>query len=262
MTYAVRPDRLPFNVGCPAGTIPNVTSVNKFGFNNNCDNGIDTDIWDLTTQPIWLPPTAPRIHAIVSDQAADDVDAGASARTIRIYGLKDWDSKETFEDISLQGATPVNTLNSYVIIHRMVVLTSGATSVNAGNIKATAASDGTITAQIDPLDGQTEMAIYGIPSTQDAYMTDYYASLLRSAGGASNIVSDVTLLWTPDVESQPKIYQIKSRITCSMRGASNWEHTFNPYQMFVGPGIMKIQANTDTDDMGVSAGFDLILVDK
>jgi hypothetical protein len=47
-----------------------------------------------------------------------------------------------------------------------------------------------------------------------------------------------------------------------MRGTSNFEHTFNPYAEFPGPGILKIQVNTDTDDMGVSAGFDLILVDN
>ena len=66
---------------------------------------------------------------------------GVGARTIRIYGLKTWDLAETSEVMYLQGVFPQNTDNSYVIIHRMEVLTKGATSVNSGAIKATAASD-------------------------------------------------------------------------------------------------------------------------
>ena len=257
------PSSFALEVAC--GNVEGISSINKFGFNLNCDNGILTDIWDLTTQPIWLPPTQSRIHAIVS---SDDTDGktgspnSAGARTIHVHGLTDWNTKEVEETVILNGTTAVNTANSYVIIHRMRVRTSGASNINKGIIKATAATDNTITAQIDADDGQTEMAIFGIPSVQKAYMADYYASMLRSAGGASNVVADVSLLWTPDVENQNKMYQIRSRIVASMRGVSSFEHTFNPYAEFPGPGILKIQVNTDTDDMGVSAGFDLYLVDN
>ncbi len=151
------------------GNVIGVTSIDKFGRTTNADTGIITDIWDRANvthnQPIWVAPTQARIHNIVSSNGGDDGNpAGAGARTIRVFGLTDWDTKEVSEDIVLNGVGAIATQNSYVIIHRMFVLTKGATNVNIGFITATAAVDGTVTAQINPSQGQTQKAILGIPA--------------------------------------------------------------------------------------------------
>lgn len=257
MAYAVN---FADSLAIAQGIVPGVTHVNKFGRNTDCDDGILSDIWDLATQPIWLAPTAARIHAIVSSSASDDGDPGAA--TIRIYGLKTWDSAETSEDITMNGTTPVNTANSYVIIHRMQVLTSLASGPNVGIIKATAATDNTITAQINAGEGQTHMAIYGIPSTQIGYMTEYHFSILRAGGGASNVSADAGVLVTADIENQPTVFLHRSTVGVSMRGTSHFEQTFIPYNRFVGPCIIKLDVVSDTDNVDISAGFDLILVDN
>lgn len=245
------------------GIVPGQTSVNKFGQTHNADNGVPTDIWDLSTQPIWLAPTAARIHAIVSNNDTDGKTGAPSsvgARTIRIYGLQTWDTKETTEDITLDGTTAVNTVNSYVIIHRIKVLTSGSSGPNVGIISATAASDGTVTAQIVAGAGQTLMAIYGVPSTQVAYMNSFYAFVGRLS--PAGVDADLSLLWSSDIESQPTVFITKFTSGLERDSFQDLHHFFNPPNGFSGPGVLKLQINANANNTYADGGFDLVLVDK
>ncbi len=247
------------------GEIPGMRAVNKFGRSTNVDNGIATDIWDganaTLDQDIWIPPTQARVHAIVSSSASDDGDpGGVGARTIRVYGLTSWSTKEVTEDITLNGTGSVNTTNSYVIIHRLRVLTKGATSSNVGIIKATAASDGTITAQINAGEGQTQMAIYGIPSTQKAYMTNFYATLNRATPAAA--LANMTLLFNPEPDSEELTYVTRNTHGLEATGSSHFDHFFGVPVEFPGPGIIKLQASASADNADVSGGFDLVLVNN
>ena len=238
----------------------NAQSVNKFGRSTDVDSGVATDIWDRANptvtvgqQPIWLAPTAARIHAIVSNSTSDDGDPGAGS--IRVFGLQTWDSDETSEDVTLNGTTPVNTTKSYVIIHRMYQLTG--VGLNVGYIKATAASDATITAQINPLEGQTQMAIYGVPSTKVAYMTSFYGSVERDSPTGAELT--MKLLYTMDIETAPTLFLTKQTIGATDTGPP-FSMPFHPYKSFRGPGIIKIQASSDNADTFVDAGFNLILL--
>ena len=250
------------------GVVPGHYSVNKFGKSENVDNTDLTDIWDAAAQPIWLAPTAARTHQILSTSDADSdtggtVAQGAGARTIRIYGLKTWDLAETSEDIIMDGtatgANAVLTANAYVIIHRMKVLTSGASGPNVGVISAIAADDATITAYIQAGVGQTLMAIYGIPSTQKAYMTAFYSDIERDSPVGATI--EGLLVYSMDVESDPTVFLTK-HIWSQTTGGMHIHHPFNPYKGFDGPGIIKLQATSDADNTHVPGGFDLILVDN
>jgi hypothetical protein len=246
----------------PDGAFLDLQSVNKFGRTTNADSGVATDIWDAANatedDDIWVAPTQARVHAITSNDGGDTA-AGAGARTIRVYGLRSWDSTESFEDITMNGAGAVNTVNSYVIIHRMRVLTSGATSANIGDIFATAAVDGTITAMIVATEGQTQMAVYGIPSSQTAYVTKIYASLNRAVATAQG---NLSLLWCFDVKNQPTVFQVKHTMGLSTTGTSAISHDYKPYSGFTGPGILKLQVVAGQNDCDVSGGFDLLLEDR
>lgn len=242
--------------------MPYQKSINKFGRSTKVDDGVPTDIWDRSTQPIWLAPVGARIHQIAST-SADDTAGGVGAQMLRIYGLKTWDVYGSSEDVIMDGTNNVATVNSYVIIHRMeVVPGAGQTSVNAGTITATADEDGTITAQIIPLKGQTQMAIYGFPSIQSICIRGFYASILEADMGVTVRYANLSMLLAPDPILAPTIFLVKHPVAVAMQGANPFRHPYDPPNVFDGPGILKMQATGSADDLDVSAGFDLTLINN
>ena len=252
------------------GNIYNHKPVNKFGHSPAGIQDVPTDFWERAdatpTQSVWTAPTdSAQSHKVTSSSASDDT-SGTGARSIRIYGLTSWDTKEVFEDITLSGTDSLTTVNNYVIIHRMKVLTAGGTtdSSNIGDITATAYHGTTtpvsITAQIESGEGQTLMAIYGIPSLQDAYITKYYGDVMKAQGTAAFI--ELILKVNPEPQTQQAAFLTKHRSGATSTGTSDVQHKFFPYYKVPGPAIIKIQGIANTDDIDASAGFDLILVDK
>jgi len=252
------------------GNVPGMGHVNKFGRNIEIDSGVRADIWDGGytvgsggVSLIWVAPTAARIHAIESSSDLDGKTAAPSsvgARTVRVYGLTDWDTAESSEDITLDGTTAVNTVSAYVIIHRIKCLTWGTSGPNAGTIKATAASDGTITAQIEISKGQTQMAIYGVPSIQTAYVESFYAEMNKSGGASA--VCDIDLCINPDAATDETAFITKHTSGLLSTGTSHFNHAFSIPNAFAGPAIIKMQALSGTNNVDISSGFDIVLVDN
>jgi len=244
------------------GAIVGETAVNKFGEANDCDSGVDTDIWDgadgVTSTDIWVAPTVARIHDLAS-ASANDAAAGTGMRTCKVCGLTDWDTKEVSETITLNGVTNVPTTNSYVIIHRIIGLTFGSGGTNAGIITCTAQTDATVTAAIEIGEGQTEMCIYGIPSTQKFYFTFMRADILK-AGGGGTVKADMRILVKENADQSTAGF-----ITKEKHEFSDSLPLLRPYgvpKKITGPAIIKLQVNTNLDNSVVSAVFDGVLVDN
>ena len=243
----------------PAGQVSGHYAVNKFGRNTDVDTAIE-DIYDVNTSP-WPQPTAARVHQITST-STNDAALGTGTRTLRVYGLTSWSVAEVSEDITMNGTSNVATTNAYVIIHRMKVLTTGNSGEpNVGVITATADTDSTVTASIAASQGQTQMAIYGIPSTQSAYMTSWYGNANKSGGSATGGV-DFQLIFNPEPDAEDLNFLIKHTTGIVYSGSTHFQHHYAPYNRFDGPGIFKVQAVGSAANNDVSAGFDIILVDN
>lgn len=250
-----------FNVA--RGQVPGMSSVIVWGRAPAGVQTTATDVWDRAdatpTQQIWLAPTAARVHAIVSSNVNDDGSpAGTGARTVTVYGLTSWSSSETSEVVTMDGVNPVNTANSYVTINKMVVTTHGSAGPNVGTITATAAVDATITAVIRPGIGQSQMAIYGIPSTQSAYITKVHTS--TSSGVTTRV--DFSLVKNIDPANFPAIFGNVRTLGDQIVGTNTFTDEFSAPLVIPGPCILKLQgigASADVDSMG---GFDLVLVNK
>ena len=227
-----------------------------------------TDFWDRAdatpTQQIWVAPTQARIHDITSSSASDDGDpVGVGARTIRIWGLKTWDTAEVSEDIILNGVSNVPTANSYVIIHRMQVLTKGATNINVGIITATAQIDSTITAQINVGEGHTHMAIFGIPSIQKAYI-NYFSTTMLSAStnpATANAV-DAHLLINPEPDTELTNFFVRHSMSSSNTASTCCHHSFCPPLEIAGPAIIKVQGKSFIADTDTTAALEITIVDN
>jgi hypothetical protein len=236
--------------------------VNKFG---RAPFGVQTsatDIWDradaVPTQQIWVAPTTARKHDIASTSGLD-TDGGDGARTIKIFGLTSWGTNEVSETLTMDGTNDVETNNAYVIIHRAFVVTDGSTSgPNAGTITGTAQTDGSITFVIRPSEGQTQMAIYGVPSCCRLAIYQLTGSMLRGVGTGVGV--DVSLLVNTDPENTTS-YIIKETDALLSAGTSALPRVFTPPKMVDGPAIVKIQCVATTTDVDFSASFDAVLVD-
>lgn len=247
------------------GNIPGTSSVNVIGLSPSGIQTTITDIWDRAdatpTQQVWVAPTQARVHAIVSSSTDDDGSpAGVGARTIRVYGLSSWSSDEITEDITLNGTTPVNTSNSYVIIHKMEVLTKGATSVNVGTITATAATDSTVTAQINPGYGKTLMAIYGIPTGKTAYITQYFGNIHNHATPGTAYVADLYLKINKEPDTQLTNFINFEHIGITSDGSNFTRRLANSPIVVAGPAIIKLSMIGSAADGDCSGGIDLILI--
>tara|TARA_Y100000310_G_scaffold333740_1_gene411905 strand:- start:7119 stop:8036 length:918 start_codon:yes stop_codon:yes gene_type:complete len=244
-----------------AGEIPGKSNVNKSGRNIKIDAGVTADIWDGghtgNISLIWVAPTAPRVHDIASSHPSDTA-AGPGARTIRIAGLRTWATPEVTETHTLNGRTNVAT-GKFVIIHHMEVITKGGTAVNVGAITATARTDNTVTAMIQPAEGQTHMAIIGIPSGESAYATSMHASILSAnTTGAA----DIRMLFNPEPDTELVNFITRQTAGLIAGGSSNVQHQYNPFKMAAGPAIIKAQATSSANDNDISAGFELIIANN
>jgi hypothetical protein len=249
-------------------------TVNKFGSSSFIQETL-TDVWDRDIDHTWLAPTDARIHQIESTSDEDaygdgDNPEGDGARSIRVYGLQTWDAIETFEDVHLDGidddTNPVYTVESYVIIHRMKVLTTGSTGpfAQAGLIEATAAApDNTVTAQIAFPKGQTQMAIYGVPSSQIFYMNHFKASIAHTSLAPTVADSSgVVILQSTDIVNNKTAYMFKHTAAVQDNGSTSISVPFDPPKIFEGPCIIKMAMVASKEDAFCDASFDGILVDN
>lgn len=106
------------------------TTVNKWGYNSDVDTGGE-EVIARQGGSVAIMTTADTLD-VVSD-SANDAAAGTGAQTILISGI-DANALSQTEIVTLNGVTPVTTVNTWLGVNRVVVLSSGSLQANAGNI--------------------------------------------------------------------------------------------------------------------------------
>lgn len=157
---------------------------------------------------------------------------------------------EISEFVVLNGQTPVNTVKTYFRQYRARAFYQS----GIGVITSTAAVDGTISCQIIDGNNQTLMAIYTIPSNKVGYLRSWWGTLSKKTGAAVEMHLRVGQLHGVG-------YIINSR-GLSSTGSSQFTFDYIPPDVLVGGADIWVEASSDTVNVGVAAGFDIILIDK
>jgi hypothetical protein len=201
---------------------------------------------------------------IVSD---DDEDGGAGTDTgalsAIVYGL-DSGFNEVSQTINLNGTAPVPLDDQNLLrVYRIIVLTAGSVGTNVGEIDVREiATPANIYAGVQIGDGQTQMAIYTIPSGKSGYFIKGYVGI--GAGGSPVSNEDALFKWKARINPDANgAWATKGQIDVTTSGSNWWQYE---YGASAGPlpekTDIKIECTSTSATLGVVGGFDLLLVDN
>ncbi len=229
---------------------------NKFGKAPDGVQTTESDIWPLSdsaaTQIVYVAPTEARQMLVLSSDANDTSD-GTGARTLRLFGLTAWNAVETSVDATMNGVDTVTVTTTFVFLNRAKVLTSGGTDINIGNITIKAATDDSVSGYIRAGIGQTQQAIFAIPSTQTYLMSEWYATIEKQTGATGTVLFELLVNENPDVQLTNFI--TKNDRGLQANGTNAGTFPFDPPMPIPGPAIIKIAGIASTNDIEAAAGF-------
>ena len=235
------------------GAIAGVSGVNKFGTNTNIGQTYE-DIW--TQGGLFVPLAAATTLEVASSDAADTNTSGTGAWHVTIQGL-DANGLEVEEEVVITGQTPVLTTNVFSFVNRAFIHHAGTTGWNEGTIyiaddavtwvAGVPQTASLIAATIAPTAGQTQQAIYKVPSDKTAFLQSGYIT-----GDSSKVITYKMFLTNA-------VRRIGFEGTVS---SGSFQKAFMPYMRIASDHIITVQAVVNSTSAQVSAGFDIVLVDN
>jgi hypothetical protein len=245
------------------GDVTGTTFVHKFGnapdFDTADGGTTGVTVWDGADdgsydQMIYQYSSTADIDSLVSSSAADTQD-------IEIQGL-DTNYDLVTQTITLTGQTRAALTTDLIRVFRMKNV--GTTDI-AGNvacyvdstISSGVVSDSTkVRAVIIDGNNQTEMAVYTIPNGKTGYVRSWFAS---SSGGK------LTTNYIMRLKARPfgQVFQLKHRT--SIADGAPIQHLYIEPEVFSAKTDIEMTAKiseTGVTAAGVSAGFDIVLVDN
>lgn len=230
------------------GRVPNKSVVSKFG--RVVASTTEQIVWDGGNGYEFLSDE--QFINIVSS-SAEDVNGGVGAWLIKIFGL-DINHEPITEEVTLNGLTPVQTVNKYHRLNRMYVVKDGnglaTEGSNTGTITATTVTTTDLQAQIQPHEGQTLMCIFTIPSG--------YKGLLWAEADSCGRLRECTfrLKWRNAPEEDNGSFSTKSiRDLYELA----WQKE-KKIPIEIGEAVDIVITVVSTQSVTASASFDLVLV--
>lgn len=226
--------------------------VNKLGRNSDIDTAtVPEDIWTGGGTYTGFPDSTLETISLLSDSASD-TSAGTGARTVNIIGL-DTDYNEQSEVITLNGTTPVASVNTYRRMHTMSVRSAGSGGVNAGAITARhTTTTSNIFNIIQPGFNQSFGSGYTVPA-------GYAALLRRMKVNIRLVVTAVAVegvIWTRSFGS---VFRARRPFSANNSLNTN-DEIYGGLQLTEKSDIILRVLTVTANNIDISGGYDLILI--
>ena len=236
------------------GNVAGQTELHKFGRNPDIDTGGFETIWNGGGSYTGHDATAAEIVEIFSSSANDDV-AGTGALTLKVFGL-DTDYLEINETVVLTGATPVDTVNMYIRLNRMKVLSAGSGGMNDGTLTARQKTTTANVFAVMPIGyNQTMIAAYTIPANKDGLTMTWFATLSGKTTSNCNV--------RIRIREFGEVFSVKEEIAIIAAGSSANQRSYKvPKDSLTPKADIFIEADASANNTAVSAGFDILLIDQ
>ncbi len=244
-------EKPPWEFKVATGFSNRFSTILRFGLNENVGMQSLEDIWNVGGDLQYLTD-AEFIDVVSSD--AGDAAAGIGAQTVTLSGV-DFEYKRLVEEISLNGLTPVQTINKFLRVETMRVGDVGTSLINLGTITGTANLSATVQVQIEIDLGASSGTFITIP---DGFFG--FATAIRAAteGTDAAVIDFQTRL-------EGKGFIVGYRTNVPAGGT-----TIVDFMRFQAPVVIpphtdiKVRGIHDTGgaDTTISAGISLYLIDQ
>ncbi len=207
----------------------------------------------LTVNAFFNPNTGVReISTEAGDAYRIVTPASTGATVLHCTGLSaTFQLQEKF--LILNGTTNVPSLSTVTRINRLRVFGAGSAASLVGNVTATAQVDGTITANIIGNDNQTMQAIFTVPVGFTVFLLSWSGSVSRKISGVANM-----RIRTGQMN---EIMFVLDSESVTSTGSSKFTENLGNQMIPAGTDIL-VEADVDTNNMGVSGGFLMLLVEN
>lgn len=223
----------------------------------------DVEIGVITGVTETVLTMADSMHHPGDGRPSRDNTAGDSYRVVTdastggtIAWIEGLDGDKLFQEefVILNGTSNVATASAYLRQFRCRIWGAGSTTDTAGVISSTAQTDGTITLQVLAGHNQTLQAIYTVPDNQTGYLIQWWGSLSKKQTTISNI-----RLRVGQLDSFNYITQTRELISV---GDSSFDYIYPAPIPIPGGSDVWVEADASADNTGVTAGFEILLVDN
>jgi hypothetical protein len=231
------------------GNIYGSSTWNKFGYNSDID-GV-AEIVASFGGTFNIMTSADTLNVVST--ANSDNSGGQAARTIVLVGI-DANGDYQEETVTMNGQTPVTTVNTWLGINRALVASVGTFNYNAGNITIsdTSAIFGT-QAQIPSMKGITQQSIFHVPSGHK-FLSDWL-EINASRQGATPFIQIFGYVYNRPTNVRQQIF------TTSTGDGQSSQLQLTPSQPFVinEDSVLYFEATSDHTNTVVSLRFSGIL---
>ena len=244
-----------YGLNIQRGLVPDVGIVHIFGRNPDIDtsSGFE-DIWNGGGDYTGFNATQAETISITSSSADDTNVTGTGAWIAQVVGL-DGSYNEINEIIALNGINPVVTTQAFLRCATVLILTAGSGQENVGSITG---RQSTTTANVffvaPPTSNRSLICAYTVPANKQAFITGGFATLAKKGNASSEIKASVRF--------PGSVFQVVEWFAVDGAGSSYVYRDFEIPLIGVPTGTdIRVQADADTNNIGIAAGLEIFIVD-